>query len=101
VQADWQAEAWDFYDTCGELRYAANWMGNSLSRASIYPADIGEDGQPTAKPTTDPAALAAAHDLLGGPSNAAQILAQVGVHLMIAGDCYVIPAGPGRDPAPR
>jgi hypothetical protein len=90
VQADWQAEAWDFYDTCGELRYAANWMGNSLSRASIYPADIGEDGQPTAKPTTDPAALAAAHDLLGGPSNAAQILAQVGVHLMIAGDCYVI-----------
>jgi hypothetical protein len=90
IQADWQAEAWDFYDTCGELRYAANWMGNSLSQATIYPADIGPDGQPTAKPTTNPAALAAAHDLLGGPGNAAQILAQVGVHLTVAGDCYLI-----------
>jgi hypothetical protein len=97
IQADWQAEAWDFYDTCGELRYAANWMGNSLSQATIYPADIGPDGQPTAKPTTNPAALAAAHDLLGGPGNAAQILAQVGVHLTVAGDCYLI----GETPVDR
>jgi hypothetical protein len=90
VQADWQAEAWDFYDTCGELRYAANWMGNSLSRATIYAADVDADGQPTGTPTTNPRALAAAHDLLGGPSNQAQILQQVGVHLTIAGDAYII-----------
>jgi hypothetical protein len=90
IQADWQAEAWDFYDTCGELRYAANWMGNSLSRATIYAADVDDNGQPTGTPTTNPRALAAAHDLLGGPSNQAQILQQVGVHLTIAGDCYVI-----------
>jgi hypothetical protein len=90
VQADWQAEAWDFYDTCGELRYAANWMGNSLSRATIYAADVDDNGQPTGTPTTNPRALAAAHDLLGGPSNQAQILQQVGVHLTIAGDAYII-----------
>jgi hypothetical protein len=90
VQADWQAEAWDFYDTCGELRYAANWMGNSLSRATIYAADVDADGQPTGTPTQNPRALAAAHDLLGGPSNQAQILQQVGVHLTIAGDAYII-----------
>jgi hypothetical protein len=90
IQQDWQAEAWDYYDTCGELRYAANWMGNSLSRATIYAADLDDNGQPTGTPTTNPLALAAAHDLLGGPSNQAQILQQVGVHLTIAGDCYII-----------
>ena len=65
-------------------------MGNSLSRVSIYPAEIGEDGRPSGTPTTDPKALQAAHDLLGGPSNQAQILQQVGVHLTVAGDCYIV-----------
>jgi hypothetical protein len=90
IQQEWQQEAWTFYDTCGELRYAAQWMGNSLSRATIYVADVGEDGRPGGTPTSNPLALSAAHDLLGGPTNQAQILAQVGVHLTIAGDCYVI-----------
>lgn len=90
LQQEWQAEAWGFYDTIGELRYAANWMGNSLSRALIYPADVGEDGKPSAKPTEDPRALSAAYDLLGGPTTQAQILQQVGVHLTVVGDCYVI-----------
>jgi hypothetical protein len=53
-------------------------------------ADVGEDGRPGGTPTSNPLALSAAHDLLGGPTNQAQILAQVGVHLTIAGDCYVI-----------
>jgi hypothetical protein len=90
IQQEWQEEAWRFYDTCGELRYAAQWMGNSLSRATIYVADVDEAGKPTGTPTQNPTALAAAHDLLGGPSNQSQILSQVGVHLTIAGDCYVI-----------
>jgi hypothetical protein len=90
LQAEWQAEAWEHYDSCGELRYAANWFGNSLSRATLYPADVAEDGQPSAKPTEHPGALAAAYDLLGGPATQAQILSQVGVHLTVVGDSYVI-----------
>jgi hypothetical protein len=90
LQQAWQTEAWGFYDTCGELRFSANWFGNSLSRAILYPADVGDDGKPTAKPTAHPGALAAAFDLLGGPTTQAQILAQVGVHLTVVGDSYVI-----------
>lgn len=90
IQQKWQQEAWQFYDECGELRYGANWFGNSLSRASIYAADVGEDGKPSGQPTENPTALAAAYDLLGGPTTQAQILQQVGIHLTIAGDCYVI-----------
>src|SRR3954468_20646793 len=86
IQEAWQEEAWRYYDLIGELRSAAKWMGNSLSRATLYAAEIGPDGKPTDSPTTAPRALAAAHDLLGGPSTQAAILSQLGVHLTIAGD---------------
>jgi hypothetical protein len=97
LQQEWQAEAWGFYNECGELRYAANWFGNSLSRATLYAADVGEDGRPSGQPTEHPAALAAAYDLLGGPTTQAQILSQVGVHLYVVGDCYVIGETPVDD----
>lgn len=92
IQTDWQEEAWRHYDLCGELAYSAHWMGNSLSRATIYVADV-VDGQP-AGPTEDPRAKAAADGLLGGPAHAAQILASLGVHLTIPGDVYVIGESP-------
>lgn len=93
IQADWQEEAWRHFDLCGELAYSANWMGNSLSRATIYVADV-VNGQP-AGPTEDARAIAAADGLLGGPAHAAQILSSIGVHLTIPGDLYVI----GETPA--
>lgn len=98
LQQEWQAEAWDFYNESGELRFAANWFGNSLSRATLYPADVGEDGRPSGKPTQNAAALAAAYDLLGGPTTQAQILSQVGIHLFVVGDCYVIGETPENGP---
>jgi len=103
IQQDWQEEAWKFYDSCGELRYAAQWMGNSLSRATIYAADVQEDGTPSSTPTENAGALGAAHNLLGGPTSQAGILSQIGVHLTIAGDCYVIgetPVDAAGDPLP-
>lgn len=90
LQQAWQAEGWEFYNECGELRFAANWFGNSLSRAILYPADVAEDGKPSDKPTEHPGALSAAFDLLGGPTTQSQILSQVGVHLTVVGDSYVI-----------
>lgn len=102
LQQEWQAEAWGFYNSCGELRYAANWFGNSLSRATLYAADVDDAGKPSGKPTENAGALAAAYDLLGGPTTQAQILSQVGVHLYVVGDCYVIgetPVDGNGDPA--
>lgn len=88
IQQDWQEEAWRHFDLCGELAYSAGWMGNSLSRATIYVADV-VDGKP-AGPTEDKRAIAAADGLLGGPAHAAQILGSIGTHLTIPGDLYVL-----------
>jgi hypothetical protein len=103
IQQEWQKEAWDFYDSVGEVRYAAQWMGNSLSRATIYAADIDANGKPSGTPTSDPIASSVAYDLLGGPTNMSQILQQVGIHLMVAGDVYIVgetPVDEGGNPLP-
>lgn len=88
IQQDWQEEAWRHFDLCGELSYSANWMGNSLSRATIGVFDV-VNGQP-AGPTEDQRAIAAADGLLGGPAHAAQVLGSLGVHLTVPGDVYVV-----------
>lgn len=88
-QADWQTEGWHHFNRCGELQAAAKWMANSLSRIRLYAAEVGPDGRPGA-PTTNVQAQAIASGLFGGPGAAAQVLAAIGVHLTIPGDCYIV-----------
>lgn len=85
----WQEQAWDYYDAIGELRYAANWMGNALSRATLY---IGKESKDGAAPprSNDKAANEALSALAGGQSGQSDMLKTLGVHLTIAGDCYLI-----------
>ena len=34
----WQGDAWRYYDSIGELRFVANWVGNVMSRAKLVVA---------------------------------------------------------------
>jgi hypothetical protein len=97
---DWQAEAWRFYDTCGELRFAANWIGNVMSRASLYAATREPDYTLT-KQETGPA-VDAMVDLFDGEDGQAQMLSAIGIHLTIPGECYLVGRAPvpDRDEAP-
>src|SRR4051812_39934615 len=42
---DWQATSWQFYDTVGEYRFAANWIGNALSRIELTVVQDTEHGR--------------------------------------------------------
>jgi hypothetical protein len=79
----WQAEAWRFYDIIGEFRYAASWVGNLISKASLFPTKNGEI-------TTDTLAVQAIKELYGGPEGQAEMLRKLGVHLTVAGEGYVV-----------
>jgi hypothetical protein len=35
----WQGQAWSYWESVGELRYVATWIGNVLSRARLVPAE--------------------------------------------------------------
>jgi hypothetical protein len=53
---EWQDAAWDFYDTIGEYRYGVDWVGNLLSKASLFVA--GPDGRPSTDPLVEEAMAA-------------------------------------------
>src|SRR6478609_5992622 len=77
---EWQRLIWEFYDTIGEFRYSVNWVGNTLSRAKLYPLDMR-----TGKPSTNPVAIAAMQGLYGGPEYQKEMLRLLGIHFTAAG----------------
>lgn len=87
----WQSTAWKMYDQIGELRYAANWVGNVLSRATLHAAKRNSFG--VVQTVTGPAADYL-HDLFNGPDGQAQMLKSIGIHLFIAGECYLVGRAP-------
>lgn len=87
----WYARAWEYFDTIGEYRYAVTWVGNLLSRARL---EVWEDG----KPTTNGHALEALSSLFGGEEGQREMLRQLGTHLTVPGDCYIIGEDMGEEP---
>lgn len=79
----WYTQAWNFYDTIGEFRYACNWVGNLLSRATL---EVWEDG----KVTTNEEAIAALEAFFGGTEGQREFLRQSGTHMTVPGDYYVV-----------
>lgn len=81
----WQATAWNYYNTIGELRFVSNWVGSVMSRATLVAAkDI--DGVLVVQ-TDGPAAEAMA-DFHGGMQGQSAMLQQTGVHLTVPGEMW-------------
>lgn len=88
----WQDQAWSHYDSCGELRYGATWLGSALSRARLIVARPDPD-DPDAPPRPVEGGGASA-DLLaafcGGHTGQAEVLRLLAIHLTVAGDAYIV-----------
>ena len=86
---DWQAEAWRQYDICGELRFAANWIGNVLSKAQLSAAKRGINGKINGVEGSPQAQVALA-GLFAGTTGQAEMLKSLGLHLTVAGEAYIV-----------
>lgn len=93
--AHWQGEAWRYYDTCGELRYATNWIGNVISRATLHAGRRTPEGQ--IERVSRGRTATAVNELFGGAEGQAAMLDAFAVHLTVAGECYLV----GRAPHPE
>lgn len=82
----WQLEAYRHYGICGEARFAANWIGNALSRVTLH---IIKDLK-TKERLTDGAAVGHLDALFGGPDGQIQMMQALGMHLTIAGEAYLV-----------
>lgn len=84
---DWQRECYRHFEICGEARYAAVFFGNALSRAVLR---IGKRSGDGVKTQTTGQAVAYLHELFNGPEGQSQMLASMGIHLTIAGECWLV-----------
>lgn len=82
----WQDAAWHFFDTVGEYAYAVNWVGNLLSRATLYATkDTGEGPK---KVTGEADGLV--DQFFYNQQGRSQMLRQIGVQYTVPGECYII-----------
>lgn len=88
-QERWQAEAWRQYDICGELRYAATWLGSALSRCRLTAVELDDHGDVLGE--TDNAIV---QDLINGfagsPGKQAELMMSLGPYMTVPGDCYIV-----------
>lgn len=87
----WYSRAWEFYDEIGEYRYAVTWVGNLLSRATL---EVWENGQKTENSD----ALEAGAALFGGEEGQREMLRQLGTHLTVPGEAYIVGEDMGESP---
>lgn len=103
----WQAEAWDFYDTIGELRFGVSWISNAMSRVNLSAArpGTGPGDEPVLIDPQDPAttpsqrrAYEIVQSIADGSAGQGQLLNSFGVHLSVAGIGYLIAEPDPEDP---
>lgn len=91
----WQDEAWAFYDSNGELRFAVGWIANGLSQvnlvASRQPALLGDDPAPLSGDSgIDGAAINLVAAIAGGPDGQSQLMAHLARLLTVPGVGWVL-----------
>src|SRR5262245_8725476 len=94
---DWQVEGWRLYDIVAEHRFLSNWIGDSLSQARLYVAELDERGEEIGE-TEDPRISALAGIPLGTGSQRDDALRLTGVDLAVGGECWIIGEGAAASP---
>lgn len=94
----WQAEAWRLYDITGQLRFVANWAGNSVSRCRLYVARVNEDGESTEEVDgeAEPEIAALASGPLGRGPAKDESLRLLGINLFVPGEAYIVAEADGN-----
>jgi hypothetical protein len=107
ARSDWQADAWELYDSVSELRFGVSWIANACSRARLYVGKIDPDGSSDPIPidadfdgddfpnqglTVQQVAtlLAPLEELGGGQLGQSEMLRRLSIHLNIPGESYLI-----------
>jgi hypothetical protein len=99
----WQAEAWEYYDTIGEIGFAFGMLANILSRVRLYAAELTDPSQaPAAADPDSPgggAAIAALKRLDSAFGGQPGLLRDAGLNLCISGECYLVQVPGSNFPA--
>lgn len=95
----WHHDAWEYYDTIGELRFGISWIANAMSRVNLIaaapPKTPGDDPSPI--DPEDPGLTASQRraaeivaTIAGGQTGQGQMLASFGLHLSLTGLSWLV-----------
>ncbi|MGL4998064.1 MAG: hypothetical protein ACRC5T_03775 [Cetobacterium sp.] len=103
--SQWQAEAWEYYDAIGEIKYAFGLVGAIASRVRLYAAVVDDPAESPvnvhSSEKVDPQLADAAQRALARLDSAyggqAGLLRDASLNLLVAGECFLVqmPARPG------
>lgn len=86
----WQQQAWDFYNTVGELRFVCQWLRNSASRVTLYAADVDPmTGRPSQEPSDSALARQIVADIAGGPAGQSELMARAATAMTVPGEMHI------------
>jgi hypothetical protein len=94
----WQAEAWEYYDAIGEVKYAFNLVASVVSRIRLYAAVVDNPAEaPVAidkssiiDPKLGRAAQRALSRLDSAYGGQAGLLKDAALNLQVTGECYLV-----------
>jgi hypothetical protein len=94
----WQAEAWEYYDAIGEIKYAFNLVASVVSRIRIFAAAVDDPSQapvPANESRSVDGGLAAAAERALNRLNSAYggqpgLLKDAALNLSVTGECYLV-----------
>lgn len=98
ASTSWQSEAWEYYDSIGEIKYAFNLVASVVSRIRLYAAAIANPNE-TPSPIEnvekiDSRLAAASQRALDRLSSAfggqAGLLKDAALNLQVTGECYLV-----------
>ncbi|PSK57973.1 hypothetical protein B0E38_01818 [Streptomyces sp. 111WW2] len=89
VDGSWQGRAWDFYDEVPEVRFAARWYANAMSRSRLFAGHRDKEGNVVPLPPDHRASQLVA-EIAAGPNGQSQLLGKFGPHLVVPGECWII-----------
>lgn len=83
----WAKQAWIFYDTIGEFRYAVDWVAQMIAKAEIL---LTRKGEPVPEGDSAVAKVKWLGDLFGSAQVRTEMLRNIGIHLTVAGECWLV-----------
>lgn len=103
----WQADAWNFYDTVGELRFGVSWIANAMSRVNLVaaapPSMAGDEPTPISPEIEgftagQYRAAEIVQTISGGSAGQGQMLGAFGIHLSVTGIGWLVAEPDLNDP---
>lgn len=96
----WQQECYRFYGIIGEARQAARYFGNAMGKCEAFmetPTTAADGASKNWVASYDSAEAMVLDDMFSGRNNQGQAFTDVGIHLTIGGECFILGKFHGGD----